>query len=102
MEEFNPALRNLVNLGKSYEKSVSGNIKQCTAHAGTACFASCVGSTSGSQVENKPSSIFSALTEGLTCLVYTAVYYDPHPHCSSGPFLKVGGLYARAVRYDRP
>ncbi|MEQ2221950.1 Brain-specific angiogenesis inhibitor 1-associated protein 2-like protein 1 [Ilyodon furcidens] len=23
MEEFNPALRNLVNLGKSYEKSVS-------------------------------------------------------------------------------
>lgn len=24
MEQFNPGLRNLVNLGKSYEKSVTG------------------------------------------------------------------------------
>lgn len=27
MEQFNPALRNLVNLGKSYEKSVSGRVR---------------------------------------------------------------------------
>lgn len=25
MEQFNPGLRNLVNLGKNYEKSVTGN-----------------------------------------------------------------------------
>lgn len=26
MEQFNPGLRNLVNLGKSYEKSVAGEL----------------------------------------------------------------------------
>lgn len=26
MEQFNPGLRNLVNLGKSYEKSVTGEL----------------------------------------------------------------------------
>ena len=29
MENFNPALRNLVNLGKSYEKSVTGTVPLC-------------------------------------------------------------------------
>lgn len=30
MEQFNPALRNLVNLGKSYEKSVTGEVTGVT------------------------------------------------------------------------
>lgn len=32
MEQFNPGLRNLVNLGKNYEKSVTGEYLDPTYH----------------------------------------------------------------------
>lgn len=32
MEQFNPGLRNLVNLGKNYEKSVTGEYLDSTHH----------------------------------------------------------------------
>lgn len=29
MEQFNPGLRNLINLGKNYEKAVNGKSSRC-------------------------------------------------------------------------